>query len=65
MINPKIKWVSTQTNNPAHDQLVLLNCDDGYHIATYNSVKNGFLLKGGAFLTNSDCDLHWVAITPP
>jgi hypothetical protein len=61
----KLKWISSTTAMPSHDQLVLLKCDDGYHVATFNCHEEGFKLGGGAFLTSKDCNIHWVAITPP
>ena len=65
MKTTKLKWTSTSTALPLHMQEVFIKCNDGYHVAMYDADKAGFKLKGGAFLTDNDCEIHWIAITPP
>jgi hypothetical protein len=59
------KWYHAGEILPGHDQQVLLKCDDGYHVAVYNELKKGFLLRGGAFLTQENCEMHWMPIVFP
>jgi len=61
-----LKWHSTSARLPENEMLVLMKCDDGYHVARYDKANGEFKLRGGALLKPADCEkIYWIAITPP
>jgi hypothetical protein len=59
------KWYRAVETFPEHDQQVLIKCGNGYHVAICDAFKEGFLLRGGAFLTQENCDIYWMPIVFP
>jgi hypothetical protein len=61
----ELNWIKISDEVPEDGQKVLMKCDDEYHVAIYDKQERGFRLGGNALLSHVDCDIFWVAITPP
>lgn len=61
----KLVWYDPTNKEPSHEEQVLICCHATYNVATYNSYKKGFELKGGAFLPVNKYPMEWAGLLNP